>query len=105
MDLSFRNASLEKQCTSEKALLKEWGAAIAPVLRRRIVQLAAAPSVAVLRSFPFCSVSTEPAGYFALDGDPSFVIRFAAVPGNTSSSASTKEEDITAIEIVEIKKI
>ncbi len=102
MDLSFRDASLGRQCASEKALVKAWGAVTASVLCRRLAQLVAADSIGVIRQFPFCTLLKHSDGQYELVSATLFVIRFVAAP--TKPAAPTNDEaEMTAIEIITIE--
>lgn len=104
MDLSFRDALLRKRCASKDAIVRAWGPTVAPVLCRRLAQLAAAGSVAVVRRFPFCALLNHPDGQYTLVCAPLFLICFATSPTNPVYPPNG-EEEITAIEIIAIERI
>lgn len=66
MDLTFGDEVLEHRCTCEEASVIAWGDEHARVIRRRMVQLAAAESLATVRSFPFCTLTHAENGRYVL---------------------------------------
>jgi proteic killer suppression protein len=52
MEILFTTAKLRRSCTEAKAMMKAHGPTRGKILRRRLDQLRAAPSLAVMRSLP-----------------------------------------------------
>lgn len=70
MELNYKNRKLKAACESEKDANRLWGAQCARIVRRRLAQLAAADSLAVIETIPparLHPLSGVRAGQFAVD--------------------------------------
>jgi plasmid maintenance system killer protein len=52
MEVSFATRKMQKACSSDKAMRRRWGAALAQRLQQRLAELAAAGSLADLSRLP-----------------------------------------------------
>ena len=69
MELHFRSQALQRACTEERESDRHWGAECARIVRRRLVQLAAAESLAVLaglRPVTLRELSSRHGAHFAV---------------------------------------
>jgi hypothetical protein len=99
MELSFQDDDLQRQCSHADSVLKAWGPTLGPVVRRRILQLAAAETVAILRSLPFGQLTRQSDGSFVWRTRPPLEIAFVACG---SIAPPDQEADMTAISVTAI---
>jgi proteic killer suppression protein len=52
MEISFTNAKLEKLCNSAKKLRAKYGARMADLIQRRLLELSAAESLEIMKALP-----------------------------------------------------
>ena len=52
MEISFKNAKLQKKCNDFKKASKEWGEPMAKKIRQRLDELEAAPNLEAMRYLP-----------------------------------------------------
>ena len=52
MEIHYRKGTMQKACTSEKAMRKKWGERVSRVLRRRLGELEAAVTLADMARLP-----------------------------------------------------
>ncbi len=69
MEIEFRNSRTAKLFSTEKALRKQFGIRMTSVIKRRLIQLAAAESLEDLRGTPgrLHELTGDRAGQFAMD--------------------------------------
>ena len=70
MQVSFRTKKMQKTCSSQKAMVREWGPRTAKKLQQRLAELAAANSLGDLRSLPAArchELSQDRKGQLAVD--------------------------------------
>lgn len=103
MDLSFEDDALQHRCACEEASVKAWGAVHARIVRRRMLQLAAAESMAVVRSFPFCTLNHATNGRYMLHSDDGLRIILAADPDESvgDGEAEIREICVLAVEVAD----
>jgi plasmid maintenance system killer protein len=105
MDLSFQDDALEHRCACEEASVRTWGAELARIIRRRLVQLTAADSLAVVRTFPFCTLAAAEDGRYVLHSGSRLRIVFSTNADgpdpDVDAEAETREICVLAIEIAD----
>ncbi len=108
MDITFRIRKLEKLCSSERALVREFGEACARKIARRLVVLEAAECLAHVSHLPperRHELSGNREGEFAVDAQHPFrlVFRPSHNPPPRKDDGGVDLERVTAIEILEIE--
>lgn len=79
MDLYFKSRGLEKACSIERESVRTWGAERSRVVRRRLAELAAAESLAVIATLPparLHPLAGNREGQFAVDVQHPFRLVF-----------------------------
>lgn len=108
MDLHFRSRALQRACTEEGESDRLWGAACARIVRLRLVQLAAAETLAVvetLRRARLRALSGQRDGHFAVDALPPacLILEPWHDPVPTLPDGNVDKARITAIYIVAVE--
>lgn len=106
IDINWSNRKLEKACTTDKAGQRKWGAKQWPVLRRRLMALRGAPSLAAMSGLPGgChALTADRRGQFAVDLWGPFRLIFApdheSIP--TLDDGALDLVRITRIKVLEV---
>jgi proteic killer suppression protein len=108
MELQFKSRKLEKVCLSERDSVRTWGAKRARVVRRRLAQLAAAESLAVVSSLPPARLHPlvgDRDGHFAVDVMHPFRLVFEPYHEDVPRLADggVDRAKITAIRILDVE--
>jgi proteic killer suppression protein len=106
IDISWANGKLEKQCATDRAGLRRWGAEHWKIMKRRLASLVASPTLAAMDGVPgHChQLSGDRAGHFAMSlwG----AVRLVFVPDHqpvpTLGDGGIDRSKVTAISIVEV---
>jgi proteic killer suppression protein len=106
IDISWADGKLEKQCATDKAGLRRWGADHWKLLKRRLASLAAAPTLAAMDGVPGrChQLSAGRAGEFAVSLWGAFRLVFVPDhdPVPTLDDGGIDRDRVTAISITEV---
>ncbi len=106
MKIEFGSSKLQKLCSSEKAMRKEWGAEMAKRLMQRLADLEAIASLDEARNLPGrCHELTgDRAGQLAMDlvHPQRLVFKSGTEPKPTNKSGGLDWKQVTAIRILEI---
>lgn len=107
MEIVFRTKKLRRLCTRDRERVREWGKRRADLIRRRLDQLKAAESLAVLRTFGFgrCHELTgELDGVLSIDLDHPHRLLFepAHDPRPTKPDGGLDWNLVTAVRILGI---
>lgn len=106
MEIIFRNAKLEKQCTDSRLMERTWGRDQAKKLRQRLDDLRAAANLAVMRTLPGrChELTADRAGQLSLDLQHPDRLLFepAHDPVPEKPDGGLDWDGVTAVRILEI---
>lgn len=106
MEIIFRNAKIRKLCTDSKLALRKLGSANARKLRRRLDDLNAAESLAVLRHLPGrChELEADRAGQLSLDLEHPYrlILEPAANPAPLKPDGGLDWNAVTAVRVLEV---
>jgi toxin HigB-1 len=108
MDLHFKSRKLEKACSVERESVRTWGAERSRVVRRRLAELAAAESLAVISTLPparLHPLSGNHEGQFAVDVQHPFRLVFEPHHDEVARLADggVDKAKITAIRILAVE--
>ena len=108
MELHYKSKSLQKACENERESDRRWGSKCAHIVRRRLLQLAAAESLAVIETLPPARLhllSGARAGQFAVDALQPFRLIFEPWhdPVPTLPDGGIDKARITAIRILGVE--
>jgi proteic killer suppression protein len=108
MDLYYKSRKLQKVCESQRESDRVWGAECAKIVRRRLAQLAAAESLAVIETVPparLHSLSGNRGGQFAVDARHPFRLVFEPWhdPVPALPDGGVDKAQITRIRILELE--
>jgi toxin HigB-1 len=109
MELHFANRSLQAACTGERESNRLWGVDCARVVRRRLMQLAAAESLAVvaaLKPARLTPLADPRDGAYAIDALPPIHIVFEPChdPVPTLPNGGVDAARVTAIRILAVEE-
>lgn len=107
MELFFDDRELERACMMEGESIRAWGDKRAAVVRRRIAQLSAAESLAILSAMPLLQFSLgDCPGEFTVDVLHPYRLTFAPWlnPLLRSGSGELALAQVTTIRILAIKE-
>lgn len=107
MDLEFADRKLRKRCETEKEAIRAWGRQCAGKLMRRLVQIEAADSLAVLMQIPGARchpLKGDRAGQFVVDLEHPRRLVFEPAGDTTrfSERGVLLPERVTAVRILEV---
>src|SRR5215208_1600430 len=108
MELLFKSRALERACSEKRESDRLWGADCARIVRRRLVQLAAAETLAVIRPLhpaKLRGLSGSRDGQVALDALPPvcFIREPWLAPVPTLPNGRVDTAKITAVRILAIE--
>ncbi|GLC27772.1 hypothetical protein rosag_42850 [Roseisolibacter agri] len=108
MELHFKSRKLEKSCSVERESVRMWGAERSRVVRRRLAELAAAESLAVISCLPparLHPLSGDRDGQFAVDVQHPFRLVFEPYQDEIPCLADggVDKAKITAIRILGVE--
>jgi len=107
VDILFKTQQLMKLCNDTKKAAKEWGAACATKLRRRLDEIDSAENLAVLSSTPgHChELKGDRAGCIAirLQGGRRLIFEPAETPPPRKEDGGLDRQQVTAIVIVAVE--
>src|ERR1700736_5171263 len=107
MDIAFSSRALQRACNSEKELSRCWGKNRGRTVGRRLLQLAAAANLNVVRAIPAAKLHLlkgDRAGQFAIEVDHSF--RLVFIPNHNPvpphKNGGVDLERVMKIKIIEV---
>ena len=107
MEIQFKTGKLQKTCTDAKSMMKTHGPERTKILRRRLDQLHAAPSLAVMKGLPGgChELSGDRKGTLAiaLDGPYRLILEPAENPPPQLADGGLNWDAVTAIRILQVE--
>jgi proteic killer suppression protein len=107
VDIQFRTSKLQKSCTDSKVMMKVHGPEQTRILRRRLDQLRAAPTLAAMRGLPGrChELSGDRKGELAVDLDGPYRLIFEPVdnPPPQLSEGGLDWDAVKAIRVLEVR--
>jgi len=108
MELHFKSRTLEKACSVERESVRTLGAERSRVVRRRLAELAAAETLAVISTLPparLHPLSGDRVGQFAIDVKHPFRLVFEAYHDDVPRLAhgGVDKTKITAIRILDVE--
>ncbi|MFV2072007.1 MAG: type II toxin-antitoxin system RelE/ParE family toxin [Thermoanaerobaculales bacterium] len=107
MEIQFKSSKLRKNYTQAKAIMKTHGPERGKILKRRLFQLQAAPSLAVMKTLPGnChELSGDRKGTLAiaLDGPFRLIFEPAEDPPPALEDGGLDWDAVTAIRILEVE--
>jgi proteic killer suppression protein len=107
MEIQFKSSKLRKNCTQAKAIMKTHGPERGKILKRRLFQLQAAPSLATMKTLPGnChELSSDRKGTLAISLDGPFRLIFepAEDPPPALEDGGLDWDAVTAIRILEVE--
>jgi proteic killer suppression protein len=107
MEIQFKTDKLRKSCTDAKVMIKTHGPERAKILRRRLDQLLAAPTLAVMRGLPGkChGLSGDQNGTLAiaLDGPYRLIFEPAVNPPPQLADGGLDWQEVTAVRVLEVE--
>ena len=106
MDIIFSSPKLERLCNDDRLARREWGAAQAKVLSRRLDDLEAARHLGVMRNLPgrLHELKGDMAGRLAMDlvGGDRLVLEPAHDPPPRKPDGGLDWDQVTAVRIVDV---
>ena len=107
MEILFKTATLRKQCTVSRIMIKKWGQRRSELVGRRLDDLEAAPTLATMHDLPGrChGLKGNRAGELAilLDGPFRLVFEPAEEPTPEAKGGGLDWERVTAIRILSVE--
>lgn len=107
MEITFKSSKLLKNCTQDKVITKTHGPKRGKILKRRLIQLQAAPNLATMKMLPGnChELSSDRKGTLAvsLDGPYRLIFEPAEEPPPATEDGGLDWDAVTAIRILEVE--
>lgn len=107
MEILFKTATLHKQCTISRTMIKKWGQRRSELIRRRLDDLDAVQTLGVMRALPgHChELKGDRSGQLAvsLDGAYRLVFEPADEPRPTAKGGGLDWERVSAIRILSVE--
>ena len=108
MDITFQSQKMAKECNEQKLLVRRYGPRQAKLIRRRLDELRAAETLAVMRSLPRArchELHQDLAGKLAVDLDHPYRLIFEPDhdPVPTKADGGLDWTGVTAIRILSVE--
>lgn len=107
MEITFKSSKLRKNCTQTLAIMKTHGPERGKILKRRLIQLQAAPNLATMKTLPGnChELSSNRKGTLAiaLDGPFRLIFEPAEDPPPVLEDSGLDWDAVTEIRILEVE--
>ncbi len=107
MEIQFKTGKLRKSCTDAKMMVRTHGPKRAKILRRRLDQILAAPTLAVMRELPGkCHELSGDRGEtlaIALEGPYRLIFEPAENPPPQLADGGLDWQAVTAVRVLEVE--